>query len=172
MSRIMEAARAVVDSALLVEVTPDSEVWSVHSSALASLRDALALGAIEWTQAPITVQADVRSAAWNYLALLDRHLTEFHQDKCPERGNFPLWYEHKAQSAKRVESALDRLRAALGALDERPLTGSPQYVALDNSRLLDQAHHRACINWSHPPTDPCIGYDGAWSARVLERGQS
>ncbi len=64
---------------------------------------------------PIIVQKDVRGAARTYLALLDRHRKQFHQDNCPERGDFPLWYQHKAQSAERVEAALNRLRGALEA---------------------------------------------------------
>ena len=61
----------------------------------------------------LTVREDVRGAAWNYLALLDRHRVEFHADKCPERGDFPRWYRDKAASQARVDSALERLRDAL-----------------------------------------------------------
>jgi hypothetical protein len=67
------------------------------------------------TQLPITVQLDVHGAARNYIALLDHHRIEFHQDRCPERGEYVLWYEHKAQSWERVEMALDRLRSALAS---------------------------------------------------------
>lgn len=65
------------------------------------------------TPVPLTVETDVRSAAWNYLVLLDRHREEFKADNCPERGDFPSWYRDKAASAGRVEAALARLRDAL-----------------------------------------------------------
>jgi len=39
---LIAAARETVRSAILVEIGPDTEVWSVHSASLASLRLALA----------------------------------------------------------------------------------------------------------------------------------
>jgi len=39
---LVEAAEETVRSAILVEIGPDTEVWSVHSTSLASLRAALA----------------------------------------------------------------------------------------------------------------------------------